>query len=214
MASYSLEPWSSYALNEQDPYWVLQELPRKEARKQFERTMAMKSERIAELHRLLEGFGITLDRSDRAIQSMNDWFVGVVNPLPDRNVPDGVSLSVCEDVALYLGEIMISRHSDLRWDFFTWGKSNGSYQCHVIMGFPFDNPVLHTNLDLAGIVHGYGVSVLRNRTGAPEALQLPAGHPLSGVQLDPVPLQARKFVDLLEKVDRRFVPDGSKSNQT
>lgn len=208
MASHSSNGRGAYSLNEQDPYWVLQELPRREARAQFDRTMASKSERIRQLRSLLESFGISLDGDFKSVQAMNDWFIDSITPLPGRDVPDGASLSVCEDVALYLGDVMISRHPGLRWDFFTWGKNNGSYQCHVIMGFPFDDPALHTNLDLGGIVHAYGVQVLKNRLGTSARLDLPEDHPLAGLVLEPPRLSESKFVDLLEKVDARFKPKG------
>lgn len=207
MASRALAGWASYSLNEQDPYWILQELPRRDARAQFERTMASKSARIVALRNLLEPIGISLDGSDQELQRLNDWFVEAISPLPGTDTPDGVSLSVCEDVALYLGDLMIYRHPELYWEFFTWGKNNGSYQCHVIMGFPFDRPALHTNLDLAGIVHGYGVQVLKARNGSPTILALPEGHPLNQFRLDPVPLKTQKFVELLDKVSRRFAPE-------
>lgn len=206
MASRAIESWASYPLNEQDPYWILQELPRTEARAQFERAMTSKSDRIVALRNLLEPVGNSLDGSDRDVQLLNDWFVEAMSPLSGTDTPDGVSLSVCEDVALYLGDLMISRHPELHWEFFTWGKKNVSYQCHVIMGFPFDGPALHANLDLARIVHSYGVHVLEARSGSPTILELPEGHPLNQFRLDPVPLKAQNFVELLDKTSRRFIP--------
>lgn len=207
MAGNPVEAWARYSANEATPYWILQELSRKEAQAHFARTMATKSARVRELRTLLlSGFGIELRADDSSVQSLNRWFVDAMTPLPSRAVPDGVSLSVCEDVALFLGDVMISRHPELRWDLFTWGKRNVSYHSHVIMGFPFEDPKLHTNLDLPGIIHAYGVEILEDRDGSPITLHLPDGHPLNGVELPNRPLQSDKFVELLHRVDRRCAP--------
>jgi hypothetical protein len=48
--------------------------------------------------------------------------------------------SLTNDVALFLGDEMIARNPGLRWEFFTWGKRDLSYQRHVIMGFPDEQP--------------------------------------------------------------------------
>lgn len=206
MASVPVELWNSYELNEVTPYWARQQMPRREARAEFNRTMVQKESRVAKLRLLLDGYGISLAGTDALVQELNDWFVGVMSPLDDRYVPDGVSLSICEDVALFLGDVMISRHPELRWEFFTWGKRNVAYQSHVITGFPFDDPKLHTNLDLSRIVYGYAVRILETNGRGPHPLELP-GHLLDGVIVDSELADPSEFVSLLDKVDRRFQAD-------
>jgi hypothetical protein len=162
--------------------------------------MRSKDFRKAELSSLLSSFGVVLTNTDESIQELNDWFVREIRPLPDRTIPDRRSLSVCEDVALFLGDVMISRHRELRWDLFIWGKMNIAFQSPVIMGFPGEDPKWHGNMDVARIVHGYGAQVLEDRRGMPTAIEVPPGHMLDGVTLDPVPVNASEFTDLLEKV--------------
>ncbi|HEX6443920.1 MAG TPA: hypothetical protein VF053_02450 [Streptosporangiales bacterium] len=68
--------------------------------------------------------------------------------------------SVVNDIALFLGEVMIERHPHLRWEFHTWGKKNASYQRHVIMGFSTEDPRYHTNMDIDRGLAVYGQRIV------------------------------------------------------
>lgn len=61
------------------------------------------------------------------------------------------------DVALFLGDLMITRCPQLRWEFFTWGKKDVSYQRHVIMGFSSKNPKVNLDIDAAVAVYGHRI---------------------------------------------------------
>ncbi len=50
----------------------------------------------------------------------------------------------------------------LRWEFFTWGKKDVSYQRHVIMGFS-RVPSPKYNLDLEAAVAAYGHRIIASR---------------------------------------------------
>lgn len=198
-----MNSWAEYPLNESMPWWSLAELPRSVARAEFEQSMRQKPDRIAILHTLLANSGIEFDGSDKSVQSLNDWFIETMVPVADSNHLDRRSQSVCEDVALLLGDLMIDRHPELRWDFFVWGKKNVSYQSHVIMGFSLEDPKWHSNLGLSRIVYGYGIQVLDSRRGLPVDVRLPEDHPLFGVQIPVDPLNYSEFLSLLDKVARR-----------
>ncbi len=198
--------WAEYPLNESMPWWALSELPRSVARAEFDRTMREKDERVAIFRDLLAESGIEFDGSDGSVQSLNDWFVETMTPAADRNDPDRRSQSVCEDVTLLLGDVMIDRHPELRWEFFTWGKKNVSYQSHVIMGFSLEDPKWHSNLGLSRIIYGYGAHVLGTRRGLPVDVRVPEGHPLHGVQISLPPLDRSEFLSLLAAVARRCQP--------
>lgn len=165
--------------------------------------MRSKESRKAELSSLLASFGVILMDTDESIQNLNDWFVREIRPLPDRMIPDGRSLSVCEDVAVFLGDVMISRNRELRWDLFIWGKANIAYHSPVIMGFPGEDAKWHGHMDIVRIVHGYGAQVLEDRRGMPADIEVPPGHMLDGVKLDPLPVNSSEFTDLLERVRLR-----------
>jgi hypothetical protein len=109
--------------------------------------MATKAERLEMLGRLLAANGVVLGRTDEAVQELNDWFLAVVEADPEP--PPGRIywpwLSVCHDVAIFIGEVTIERHPNLHWEFDVWGKTGISYQRHVIMGFSGEDPKYHTN---------------------------------------------------------------------
>jgi hypothetical protein len=128
--------WDDYKVYYPGTFGPLAELPRAEARKAFDKLMAERSARIEMLRQLLIVNGVQLAVSDQGIQKLNDWFhdnVEADSHLPGRLLPDWYS--VVNDIALFLGDALIGRYPGLRWEFYTWGNRNASYQRHVIMGF-------------------------------------------------------------------------------
>jgi hypothetical protein len=143
-------------------------LPRAEARQASTRLMEAKLARIDMLRRLLKANGVDLGSSDVAIQDLNDWFLSNVDADPEkpgRLLPEWYS--VVNDIALFLGDVMIERHPNLRWEFFTWGKKNVSYQRHVIMGFGTEDPKFKTNIDIDRMVATYGHRIVASRGSVP-----------------------------------------------
>jgi hypothetical protein len=158
--------WESYEVYHPGVFGPLHTLPRAEARSAFNRLMAARPGRIQMLRRLLEASGIELTGTDRGVQDLNDWFLANVEPdpgKPGRLLP--VWYSVVNDVALFLGDVMIERHPGLRWGFFTWGKTNASYQRHVIMGFPQVHP--HYNFDIDAAVAAYAHQIVGSHGSIP-----------------------------------------------
>jgi hypothetical protein len=176
------------------------------ARAEYEKAISGKGDRISILAKCLERAGFTLSNSDEDVQALNDWFVAVIEPLPDEDLPNGATLSLCQDVSFYLGELMIAKHAELHWEFFVWGKNNISYQSPVIMGFPSEAPRSRGNLGLSRIVYGYACRVLANRRGYAQELEVPPGHPLSGISSEPPPVDRNEFIGILRSVDRRCLP--------
>jgi hypothetical protein len=98
--------------------------------------MSSKAERKTFLRDLLALNGVRMDSTDDSIQRINDWFRACIaeDPHhPGRLMPDWYSL--VNDLALYLGDVMIERNPELYWDLFVWGKTSVDFQSHVIMGF-------------------------------------------------------------------------------
>ena len=117
--------WDGYEPYEPDVAGPPDTLPRVAARQAFKRCMETKSARLEMLSRLLKANGVEPGNSDAAVQDLNDWFFAHVEADPEqpgRLLPDWYS--VVHDVALFLGDVMIERHPNLRWEFFTWGKTN------------------------------------------------------------------------------------------
>lgn len=144
------------------------QFPRAQARRAFERCMEAKPERLKALGRLLKANGVDLGSSDAAVQDLNDWFLAHVDAAPGqpgRLLPDWYS--VVHDVALFLGDAMIERHPNLRWEFFTWGKSNVAFQRHVVMGLGAEDPRFHTNIDIDRMVAAYAYRIIASRGSVP-----------------------------------------------
>ncbi|MFJ3958067.1 hypothetical protein [Arthrobacter sp. NPDC090010] len=156
--------WGVYEPGEIDLRRRLEDRPRAEARSVFNHVMDTKDSRIELLTHLLEDNGVTVGKSDESIGDLSRWFYENVEPDPER---PGAMLpiwySVCRDIALFLGDLMIERNPQLRWEFFTWGKKNIDYHRHVIMGFSTENPKFHTDLNVDRSVSTYGHRIIESR---------------------------------------------------
>lgn len=141
--------WDGYEIYDPKVAGPLSTLPRAEARGAFDRLMSEKRARIEMLGRLLKANGVELRSSDIGVQELNDWFITNVEAdptSPGRLLPDWYS--VVNDVALFLGDVMIERSPGLNWAFFTGGRRDVAYQRHVIMGFRgLPNPRFNIDID-------------------------------------------------------------------
>ena len=159
--------WDSYEIYDLGFVGSFQDLPRAEARAAFKRIMAAKDQRIEMLRSLLKSNGVELAPGADAIQNLNDWFRHNVEHDPARAdglLPEWYSVSF--DIALFLGEVLIDRHPNLHWEFFTWGKKNVSYQRPVIMGFrSVPNPKYNIDFWRQAVV--YGQSIVHGRGPKP-----------------------------------------------
>lgn len=140
--------WEDYQIYDPGTRGPLHELSRRDARAAFERLMQAKQSRIRMLQRLAKSNGFELDGSDGSIQDLNDWFRREVAADPDREGRlEGRWYSVVNDIALYLGDLMIERNPRLRWDFFTGGRKDASFQRHALVGFAVSNPKYNVDID-------------------------------------------------------------------
>lgn len=154
--------WDGYEVYHPGVFGPLNTLPREEARRAFNTLIEAKPGRIEMLRRLLKANGVDLTGTDVGLQDLNDWFRANVEAdpgNPGRLLPEWYS--VVNDVALFLGDVMIGRCPGLRWEFFTGGKKNVSYQRHVIMGFS-RVPNTKYNLDVDRRVATYAHRIVAN----------------------------------------------------
>jgi hypothetical protein len=159
--------WNGYEIYDPGVVGPLSTVSRTEARRAYERLMQAKPARMEMLRRLLKANGVELASSDAAIQDLNDWFYANVEPdpvKPGRLLPDWYS--VVNDVALFLGDVLIERHPNLSWTFYTAGKRNVSYQRHVIVGFS-QVPNQKYNIDFDRMVATYGHRIVALRGSVP-----------------------------------------------
>jgi len=165
--------WDSYEPYQPSTYGPLHEQTRAAATTEYKRLMSYKEARKAALVKLLHTNGIELDKSDEAIQRLDDWFKTSVegelyetDPVTVRGVELDIGpqpklkpiwYSVVNDIGLFLGDVILERAPNLRWEFFTYGRRNLAYQRHVIMGFPTPNPKYNVDVDRYVATYGHRV---------------------------------------------------------
>jgi hypothetical protein len=172
--------WDGYEIYHPGVVGALNTLPRAEARRAFNKRMEDKRARVEMLRWLLKANGVELATTDGGIQDLNDWFRANVEA--DADQPGRLSAdwySVVNDVAMFLGDVMIERCPGLRWEFFTWGKKDAAYQRHVIMGF---SQVANAkfNIDIDRAVAVYGHRIVASRGSVP----LYGARVVRGVEID------------------------------
>jgi hypothetical protein len=152
--------WDGYEPYVPPFYGLLNEMPRRQARQSFEHLMASRRDRFDNLKELLRVNGVEFGSDDASIQRLNDWFrenveASATDPSRLRNL----WYAVVNDVALYLGDVMIERSPGLWWEMFTRGAKNVSYQRPVLVGFTrVPNP--NYNVDVDRLVAGYGHRII------------------------------------------------------
>ncbi|TDO55247.1 hypothetical protein EV651_115211 [Kribbella sp. VKM Ac-2571] len=151
--------WGDYSPFDPGVTRPLHEVTRREARAAFMRLMDAKHERISELRRLLEGNGVVLASDDAGLQLANDWFRREVEGVPETGRLRNLWYAVVNDLALFLGDVMIERSPNLQWAMFDKGVRDAAFQRHVIMGFKgVANPKY--NLDIDRLLATYGHQIV------------------------------------------------------
>lgn len=139
------------------------ELTKSQARESYERLMKAVPERVERLRRLLHRNGIEIGDEDESVQELNDWFRANVEPNPDN--PDRLRnlwYSVVNDVAVFLGNLVVARCPNLHWTLFTGGKRDVAFHKHVVMGFSkVANP--RYNLDIDRVVATYAYRIIEGQ---------------------------------------------------
>ena len=153
--------WNGYEPYDPGVFGPPRKQTRAAAKAAFEKLMRSRVERKAALAKLLAANGIDLDASDAGIQQLDEWFRASVEH--DPNAEPGqlkpMWYSVVNDVALFLGDVIIERAPNLEWKFFTFGKRDLAYQRHVIMGFPVANLKYNIDVDLNVAIHAHRIVV-------------------------------------------------------
>lgn len=155
--------WTGYAIFDPEVDRPLHEVGRREAKRHFDKLMAGKEERKAQLSALLErDAGLALGDDDAAISALDHWYRDRLEPDPQR--PHRLApewYSVVNDMGLHLGDVAITRCPWLRWELFVWGRKDVSYQRPVLMGFRI--PDAKYNVDPDWSIAAVGHAQLRGQ---------------------------------------------------
>lgn len=148
--------WDAYQPYDPGVDGLLENLPRRDAKRAFDKLMNARQERFNALERLLVNNGALdiLDTSDTSIQIVDDWFINNVTGDARTSRLDNTWYSVVNDIALYLGDIAIERNPSIGWVMFTHGKKDMAYQRHVLMGFNVPNRLYNVDIDYAVATYG------------------------------------------------------------
>ena len=134
----------------------LHEVERATAQSYFDALMTVRRERCEQLEALLQRNGVTIAMHDDGLQALDDWYASGVEAAPDdRGCLTPRWYAVGLDIALYLGEAVISRAPNIEWRLFTGGRRDVSYQRPVLTGFKgVSNP--NYNVDPERLVGSHG----------------------------------------------------------
>jgi hypothetical protein len=155
--------WSAYEVF--DPRFAehLHAATRGQARTYFRRLMSEGPQRLDMLRRLTAQEDIAFDRTEGSVNDLEAWYRRNVERDPVQ--PDelrGRWLSVSQDIALYLSQIILRSAPHLRWELDTGGRTRVSYQRPVLVGF--GNVRGTYKADLTFAISQYGIEVLEDPT--------------------------------------------------
>lgn len=116
----------------------LHEVSREEAKIAFDHFIKSIPERIAQISRLA-GLDESLAPSEDQLPLLSRWFPNFLDAQKvdseSVELPPPIVFSVCNDIAMYLGELLVSNYENLRWKMITSPKSDVSYQRPAVVGF-------------------------------------------------------------------------------
>ena len=114
--------------------------------------------------------GIKLNYSERSLEQLDEFFPRIViddqqdnGELPSKTSrPSPEAFSLCNDIGMYLGEMLRQCSSTLHWELLTWNKRDVYYHRPVILGF---SKVKNRNfsVDFYDMLCGYAFRLVRGR---------------------------------------------------
>ena len=111
----------------------LHELPRKEARAAYDWFLSQRESRIQVLTQYSLESGICLKKN--GIEKLHNLLVAEVHKEGLREVPTARVYSLCNDIAIFISEMLIRNSASLKWKFYVAHERDVSYHRPVIVGF-------------------------------------------------------------------------------
>ena len=122
-----------------DPY---DRSDKRAARKSFTALMAARPQRIVDLTAWLANQGVVLGDTREQLDTLEQWLITNAVSTPDQNGnPTTARLwgSICQDVGMYLGDLLITRHPFLHWTFPDLSEKYEERFAPAVTGFPVPN---------------------------------------------------------------------------
>lgn len=110
---------------------------REDAERHFRLFVESIPARLEMLSSLCAHDGLALDFTAASLKGLDDWLPRQIDRVQDGGppAPTPESLSICNDVGMYLGEYVIKIADGVRWVLSTHRKSDVYYQRPVLQGF-------------------------------------------------------------------------------
>ena len=125
----------------------LHEMPRNDAKAAYNWFISQKDERIEVLKRYAHELGFSLDDEFNAIEQLHNLLVAEVHKDSVRDVPSTRVFSLCNDIAIFISEMLVRNGSSLQWTFYIANENDLSYQRPVITGFNVKNNNYSVDID-------------------------------------------------------------------
>lgn len=114
----------------------LHELSRRDAMGAYEWFMSQKEDRKTMLIRHASRKGVFLNKAiTENLEDLHHFFVGEVQKDGIKQRPSSYIFSLCNDIGIYISELVISACPHLSWGLNTFGKKGISYHRPVVLGF-------------------------------------------------------------------------------
>lgn len=150
--------WADYVIYDPGFSSLLGDLSKGAARTAFRELMGAKDERISQVTKLLRTNGVRAETDDAGLDEMSRWFRDNVEGERESGRLVSRWYSVVNDLALLLGDEVIRRAPNLRWEMYDRGRRDLSFQRHVLVGFTgVANPGYRVDIDLLLATHAHRV---------------------------------------------------------
>lgn len=126
----------------------LHELTRAEAEAAYDWFISQKDDRKRALLSHANELGVDLPDNEReSIELLHQLLVSEIKKEGSQPEPSAYVYSLCNDIAIFLSDMLIQSAPHLSWGMHTAGKSDLSYQRPVIRGFNVKNKNYSVDID-------------------------------------------------------------------
>lgn len=113
----------------------LNDLSRQEAKVAYDWFISQINTRIEAITAYCEKQGFRLDGSATSLTYLHSFFVREVKKEIGDSIPSAYVFSLCNDIAIYMSEIIMRENRQIKWKMHGGGKKHIYYQRPVLSGF-------------------------------------------------------------------------------